>query len=206
MCGITGIANSSGQSVDPAVIHRMTAAVRHRGPDDTNRYVSGNVGFGHARLSIIDVEGGAQPMANADHTLVITFNGEIFNYCEIREELVTRGHRFKTRSDTEVILHSYQEWGTDCVHRFNGQWAFALHDKKNRRVFLSRDRMGVRPLFYCVAGQTLVFASEIKSLLAHDSVPREVDHVHSLEISTNFLQGTRCLYRMETYDYSAIGV
>jgi asparagine synthase (glutamine-hydrolysing) len=113
------------------------------------------LGSGHARLSIIDLEGGRQPMSSANGRLWITFNGEIFNYVELREELLAKGHRFATRSDTEVILHLYQEEGEDCVQRLNGQWAFAIWDADRRRLFLSRDRVGVRPLFYTQAGDEL---------------------------------------------------
>ncbi|MBN1443365.1 MAG: asparagine synthase (glutamine-hydrolyzing), partial [Planctomycetes bacterium] len=135
-------------------------------------------------LSILDVAGGHQPMTNEDRTLWITYNGEIFNYLEIRPSLEARGHRFATRSDTEVILHAYEEYGEDCVQRFNGQWAFAIWDSKRERLFLSRDRLGVRPLYYAVAGGTFIFASEIKSILAHPAVSREVDLIALDQIFT----------------------
>jgi asparagine synthase (glutamine-hydrolysing) len=133
------------------------------------------VAFGHTRLSIIDLEGGAQPMGNPAGSLRVTFNGEIFNYVELRQELRARGHHFATHSDTEVILHLYEEKGDDCVHDFNGQWAFAVWDRRRRRLLLSRDRIGIRPLYYTVADGQLLFASEIKALLAHPSVRRELD-------------------------------
>ncbi len=166
MCGIAGILNTAGGAVDPAAIRRMIAAIRHRGPDASGFHTSGSIALGHARLSIIDVAGGAQPMQTADGSLAITFNGEIFNYIDLREELVRRGHRFATRSDTEVILHLYQEEGERCVERLNGQWAFAIWDQRRRRLFLSRDRMGVRPLFYTQTRDTFRFASEVKALLS----------------------------------------
>jgi len=153
----------------------MVATIRHRGPDDYGVYTSANVGLGHARLSIIDLAGGHQPMQSADGNLTITFNGEIFNYIELKNELQQRGHRFATNSDTEVILHLYDEEGEQCVHRFNGQWAFAIWDRRNRKLFLSRDRMGIRPLFYTQTDRGFRFASEIKALLADPSVAAELD-------------------------------
>ena len=147
----------------------------HRGPDASAVHVAGAIGLAHARLSIIDLEGGAQPMSTTDGRLWITFNGEIFNYIEIREELSRKGHRFATRSDTEVILNAYREYGEDCVHHFNGQWAFAIWDTEAQKLFLSRDRFGVRPLFYTRTSDSLLFASEIKALLTCPQVPAEID-------------------------------
>ena len=175
MCGIAGVLGSEGVKPDPAVLDRMIRMIRHRGPDDCGVHIDGNVGLGHARLSIIDLACGQQPMHNEDRSLTITFNGEIFNYLELREELLRKGHRFATQSDTEVILHSYEEKGEDCVQDFNGQWAFAIWDAKKRRMFLSRDRLGVRPLFYTTLQGTFLFASEIKSLLTYPGVQREID-------------------------------
>jgi asparagine synthase (glutamine-hydrolysing) len=175
MCGILGVFNFDGRPVDPSLLRRMIARIAHRGPDGTGIQVGSSIGLAHTRLSIIDVEGGQQPMASLDGSLWITFNGEIFNYVELREELRARGHAFATSSDTEVILETYQERGEACVHDFNGQWAFALWDARRRRLFLSRDRLGVRPLFYARTGSALVFASEIKALFAHPDVPRELD-------------------------------
>jgi len=147
----------------------------HRGPDDAGFHSENGVGLAHARLSIIDLAGGHQPMSNEDGSLWITFNGEIFNYLELREELLGRGHKFVTRSDTEVILHLYEEEREDCVQRLNGQWAFAIWDNRRHRLFLSRDRLGVRPLFYTQAGKTFVFGSEIKAIFASPGVTRELD-------------------------------
>src|SRR5215471_12480701 len=140
MCGIAGVFDPGGDPADPCVLDRMIDAVRHRGPDGRGTYVDGPLGFAHARLSIVDVAGGHQPMHNADHSLSIVFNGEIFNYVELREDLERRGHRFRTSSDTEVILHAYAEKGAACVDEFNGQWAFALWDRRAQRLMLSRDR------------------------------------------------------------------
>ena len=147
----------------------------HRGPDDTGFHTETGVGLAHARLSIIDLAGGQQPMCNEDSSLWITFNGEIFNYVELREELLRKGHRFATRSDTEVLLHLYEEKGEDCVRYLNGQWAFAIWDNQRRRLFLSRDRLGVRPLFYTQTDKTFIFASEIKAIFANRGITREID-------------------------------
>ncbi len=164
-----------GRPVSDALLRSMIAQVSHRGPDGTGVVVDGGVGLAHARLAIIDVAGGHQPMVSADGALAITFNGEIFNYVELRAVLEARGHRFTTQSDTEVILEAYAEWGDDCVRQFNGQWAFALWDARRRRVFLSRDRLGIRPLFWTQVGAAVAFASEVKALLAHPAVARELD-------------------------------
>jgi len=177
MCGIVGVLGFNGEKVSPELLQRMVGSLRHRGPDSSGVYSSdtSGVGLAHARLSIIDLSGGQQPMANSDGSLWVTFNGEIFNYIELRDELVEAGHRFKTRSDTEVILHMYEEKGEDCVRYFNGQWAFAIWDAKRRRLFLSRDRVGVRPLFYTRTAKNFVFASELKSILSYPDVDRTLD-------------------------------
>ena len=172
VCGIAGIVNLDGRGVPGRVVRRMLAPLAHRGPDARGVHVDGPVGLGHVRLSIIDLAGGPQPMHYPERGLSVTFNGEIFNYIELRAELEAKGHRFRTRSDTEVILHAYEEYGDDCVEHFNGQWAFAIWDRPRRRLFLSRDRLGVRPLFYTVAKGKFLFASEVKSLFAHPDVPR----------------------------------
>ena len=147
----------------------------HRGPDDTGFHTENGIGLAHARLSIIDLAGGQQPMCNEDSSLWITFNGEIFNYVELREELLRKGHQFATRSDTGVLLHLYEEKGGDCIRYLNGQWAFAIWDNQRRRLFLSRDRLGVRPLFYTQANKTFIFASEIKAIFANRDITREID-------------------------------
>jgi asparagine synthase (glutamine-hydrolysing) len=175
MCGIAGVLDVGGRPVDTSLLRRMIGAVAHRGPDATGLHAGGPVGLAHARLSIIDVAGGRQPMASRDGSLWITFNGEIFNHVELRETLQARGHVFASRSDTEVILAAYAARGEDCVEDFNGQWAFALWDARRRRLLLSRDRLGVRPLFHARTSCGLVFGSEIKALLAHPDVPRELD-------------------------------
>lgn len=175
MCGIAGFVSEGINLQDDSVIRRMIHAIRHRGPDASGVYVDDSAALGHARLSIIDLAGGGQPMCNEDGTLWITFNGEIFNYVELRMELIARGHVFSTKSDTEVILHMFEEYGENCVTRLNGQWAFAIWDKKRRRLFLSRDRFGVRPLFYAEAQGAFLFASEIKALFAWPGFERRLD-------------------------------
>ncbi len=179
MCGISGIVNLNGQVVDADRLSEMIGAIRYRGPDDTGVHCDRHVGLGHARLSIIDLAGGHQPMGNERGNLWITFNGEIFNYVELREELISKGHRFRTRSDTEVILHLYEEVGEKCVERLNGQWAFAIWDAGKEKLLLSRDRFGIRPLFYTRTAGSFLFASEIKALLANPEVDWELD-VHAL--------------------------
>jgi asparagine synthase (glutamine-hydrolysing) len=175
MCGISGMLKLDGGRADLNQIRRMIATLHHRGPDDRGSYILGSAGLAHARLSIIDLQSGAQPMSTADGHLWITFNGEIFNFIELREQLLSKGHRFATRSDTEVILNAYREFGEDCVNHFNGQWAFAIWDAEQRKLFLSRDRLGVRPLFYTQTSDSFLFASEIKALLTCPKVSREID-------------------------------
>jgi asparagine synthase (glutamine-hydrolysing) len=175
VCGISGIFHLNGAPVDPAHLWRMIRQVGHRGPDDSGIHTDGPMGLAHARLSIIDLGGGHQPMPNTARSAWITFNGEIFNFVELTAELLAKGHRFSTQSDTEVILELYEEYGFDCVQHMNGQWSFGIWDAKRKRLFLSRDRLGVRPLFYTTVGNTLIFASEIKSLLAYPGVNAEID-------------------------------
>ncbi|NLX97903.1 MAG: asparagine synthase (glutamine-hydrolyzing) [Rhodopirellula sp.] len=177
MCGIAGIHHLRGEPVDPGRVRRMLAPIVHRGPDGQGAVALGGTALGHVRLSILDVSGGTQPMSNEDGSIWVTFNGEIFNYIELREELIRRGHRFATKSDTEVIVHLYEEEGEDCVRRFNGQWALAIWDARQSKLLVSRDRLGVRPLYYAVVGNELIFASEIKALFTHAGLPRRIDLV-----------------------------
>jgi asparagine synthase (glutamine-hydrolysing) len=184
MCGICGIFQNSAQAIDEELLDGMTASLRHRGPDGIGRFVDGAIGLGHRRLSIIDVEGGAQPMTNEEGNVHIILNGEIYNYVELRRELVSFGHTFKTRSDTEVIVHAYEQWGTDCLQRFNGIFAFALWDGARRTLFLARDHLGVKPLYYTTVGDRLLFASEIKALLQDSNCERRVDVDALVELFT----------------------
>jgi asparagine synthase (glutamine-hydrolysing) len=175
MCGISGLLKLDGGEPDPHQLRRMIATLSHRGPDANGTHISGRAGLAHARLSIIDLQCGGQPMSSVDGRLWITFNGEIFNYIELTEELLKKGHKFATHSDTEVILNAYLEYGEECVNHFNGQWSFAIWDTAEQKMFLSRDRAGVRPLFYTQTADAFLFASEIKALLTHSGVTREID-------------------------------
>jgi asparagine synthase (glutamine-hydrolysing) len=175
MCGISGVFDFSGAPADRDLVTRMCRSIAHRGPDGEGYYVAGAVGLGHRRLSIIDLEGGAQPICNETGRMQIIFNGEIYNFIELREELEKKGHIFKTRSDTEVILHGYEEWGLDCVSRLNGIFAFAIWDGDARRLFLARDHLGVKPLYYSIAGNRFLFASEIKALLQDSECSRDIN-------------------------------
>ena len=174
MCGITGIFHfDSKQPVEKSQLKAMTDIIRHRGPDGEGFFVNNNIGLGHRRLSIIDLETGDQPMYNGDKSIALVLNGEIYNYIELREQLIKKGHYFKTNSDTEVVIKSYEEWGYECQNKFNGMWAFALWDSNKQQLILSRDRIGEKPLNYAVVDNTLVFSSEIKSLFEY-GVPRAI--------------------------------
>lgn len=177
MCGIAGYFNADGEPASAVVLRRMTDAIAHRGPDGEGFYTDGFVALGHRRLAIIDLSPlGHQPMATPDGRFVLTYNGEVYNFQELRLELEAKGHAFRSRTDSEVVLHAYAEWGADCVRRFNGMFAFAIWDKDKLELFLARDRYGVKPLYYTTVGNTLVFGSEVKALLAHSRVGRELDH------------------------------
>jgi asparagine synthase (glutamine-hydrolysing) len=177
MCGIVGILDTRGQrEIDRQALHRMNESQHHRGPDENGIFVGPGIGLGHKRLSIIDLATGQQPLYNEDGSVVIVYNGEIYNYQELIPELQALGHVFHTRSDTEVIVHAWEAWGADCVRRFRGMFAFALWDRNRETLFLGRDRLGVKPLYYAVLpdGQ-LLFSSEFKALLAHGALRREID-------------------------------
>ncbi|PYV46907.1 MAG: asparagine synthase (glutamine-hydrolyzing) [Acidobacteria bacterium] len=166
MCGIAGIVGTDRSCVaDAAVLRRMCDVISHRGPDDDGYYVNGPVGLGMRRLSIIDLSTGHQPIANEDETIWIVYNGEVYNFIELRDELRARGHVFRTNTDTEAIVHLYEEFGSDCVRRLRGMFAFAIYDSRNRSLLLARDRLGKKPLHYALDGEWLLFGSEIKSLL-----------------------------------------
>ena len=172
MCGITGIVDLKGRrTIDRAVLTRMNESQHHRGPDEGGMHLAPGVGLGHRRLSIIDVATGQQPLFNEDGTVAVVFNGEIYNFQELIPELVALGHVFHTRSDTEVIVHAWEAWGPDCVKRFRGMFAFALWDERQETLFLARDRLGVKPMFYALLPDGhLLFGSELKSLLAHGAL------------------------------------
>ena len=177
MCGIAGIFHiETAKPVDPERVRRMTDAIAHRGPDGSGVWTAPGVGLGHRRLSIIDLEGGAQPMIAADGRIVVSFNGEIYNFRELRKELEAAGYEFHSGSDTEVILHGWRHWGADCVSHFHGMFVFAIYDAKDRQLFLARDRLGVKPLYYApLSDGSVIFGSELKALLAHPALRREPD-------------------------------
>ncbi|GAA4194888.1 asparagine synthase (glutamine-hydrolyzing) [Microbacterium oryzae] len=183
MCGICGVYSPSALP-DVELGLAMMGELSHRGPDGSGYLRDETVLLGHTRLAIIDEAGGTQPMSNEDRTVWVVFNGEIFNHVELRAELERRGHRFRSRSDTEAIVHAWEEWGHGCFERFNGQWAVAIWDRRSRELILSRDRLGVRPLYYTRVGGRLLFASEVKALFADAEVPRRIDPLGLDEVLT----------------------
>jgi asparagine synthase (glutamine-hydrolysing) len=185
MCGIVGFCHrQSGAEAATARLKAMCQTIIHRGPDDEGIFVDGAVGLGMRRLSIIDVDGGHQPISNEDGSVTVVFNGEIYNYRDLRNQLQSKGHQFSTQTDTEVIVHAYEEDGVDCVKRFNGIFAFALWDSSSRRLLIARDRMGVKPLYYARIAGEILFASEIKALLTSPDVSRTLD----LEATAQFFR------------------
>jgi asparagine synthase (glutamine-hydrolysing) len=197
MCGICGIVNFvESDPVDRVAIERMTEALAHRGPDDAGYFLKGRVGLGHRRLSIIDLSGGKQPIFNEDRSAVIVFNGEIYNHRDLATALAAAGHTFKTRSDTETILHAYEQYGDDCVDRLRGMFGFAIWDGRKRRLLLARDRLGVKPVYYYRNSHFLAFASEIKSLLEIASVPREVNpEAFDMYLSLRYVPGPQTMFK-----------
>ena len=163
MCGFVGIINKDGSGVSPEILEKMADAIHHRGPDEEGIFINDNCGFYHKRLSIIDLNTGQQPMTFGNYTIV--FNGEIYNYIELREELRLKGHEFVTTSDTEVILHLYQEYGESFVNRLNGMFAFLIHDQTKNHIYAARDHFGIKPFYYAIVDSTFYFASEIKAIL-----------------------------------------
>ena len=175
MCGICGkLSFEHDASVNPVLIRAMLATISHRGPDDEGLYLGSRVGLGHRRLSIIDLGSGHQPLSNENESVWIVFNGEIYNYQELRALLVNKGHTFKTHTDTEVIVHLYEEFGPECLERLRGMFAFAIWDENKNTLFLARDRVGIKPLYYCLTDDSVVFASEIKAILADSDINREI--------------------------------
>jgi asparagine synthase (glutamine-hydrolysing) len=176
MCGIAGQFCFDGRAPEQELLARMSDQLVHRGPDGVGSEVRGSVGMVHRRLAIIDLsDDGLQPMTNEDRTLWLVYNGEIYNYIELREELTGKGHQFHSHSDSEVILHAYEEWGTGCLQRFNGMWAFALWDERTQQLFCARDRFGIKPFYYSEIKGSFLFASEIKALLPHPDVGKKPD-------------------------------
>ena len=175
MCGIAGIVyKDSGQEVSRSILEKMTEAIRHRGPDSDGFYIQRNIGLGMRRLAIIDLPGGGQPVSNEDQTVRVIFNGEIYNFKDLRAQLEKKGHRFRSHSDTETIVHAYEEYGAECVHHFRGMFAFAVWDNRNEKLFLARDRMGKKPLYYTQTPEGMVFGSELKSLFQVPGLQRRI--------------------------------
>ncbi len=197
MCGIAGGVWWDETAVSPTLLCDMTAAIAHRGPDADGFYQQGVVGLGHRRLAIIDLSpAGKQPLCNEDGSIWVTYNGEIYNFQEIRQELETRGHHFRSATDTEVIVHAYEEWGTACLQRFNGMFAFGLWDERQKRLWLVRDRLGIKPLFYAHLPDRLLFGSEIKAILADTAVPRTIDYeALSYYLSLNYTPAPYTLFK-----------
>ena len=198
MCGIVGIFDqTTGSSVDQALLRRMNGLLSHRGPDDDGFFVAPGIGLGHRRLSIIDLAGGHQPLFNEDRSVVVVYNGEIFNFQQLALELKEFGHHFETNSDTEVIVHAWEEWGTECVQRFRGQFAFAIWDSNQQTLFLARDRLGIKPLYYThLSDGRLLFGSELKTLLACSELPREIDSRATEEyFAYGYIPDPRTIYR-----------
>ena len=175
MCGFVGFIGGGDTQRDQGVLQSMTDAIRHRGPDDADYYMDGEISLGFRRLSIIDLEGGRQPILNEDGTKVLIFNGEIYNYRPLREELLQKGHVFTTKTDSEVLLHGYEEYGPELLNKLRGMFAFAIWDKEKRELFGARDFFGIKPLYYAQMGDTLLFGSEIKSFLHHPHFKKELN-------------------------------
>jgi asparagine synthase (glutamine-hydrolysing) len=196
MCGIAGFIAPPSARADQRVLERMVAALRHRGPDTVGYRVDGRVALGAARLRVIDLETGDQPIANEDASVHVVQNGEIYNFRVLQRDLTARGHRFVTRSDTEAIVHAWEEYGEHCVDHFNGMFAFALWDRRREQLLLARDRMGEKPLYYTATGGWIVFASELHSVLAHPAVSRELDlHAVSRYLAYDFVPAPHSIIR-----------
>src|SRR5438445_7309439 len=197
MCGISGIWNyKTGRPLDVAKLRRITELLAHRGPDGEGYHTSKAMGLGHRRLSIIDIEGGSQPMCNEDGTVWIVFNGEIYNYPELRQQLLQRGHLFRTKSDTEAIVHLYEDFGEQCFEKLSGMFALALWDQRKQQLLLARDRLGIKPLFYGLGRDGIVFGSELKCILASGLVEPEVEATAIADLFAFFyLPGPKTIYR-----------
>ncbi len=197
MCGICGVIYKTRERiVDNKTLVHMNETIAHRGPDGEGLFIRKNVGLGHRRLSIIDIEGGYQPMSNEDGSIWIVFNGEIYNYKELRKHLIAKGHILCTSSDTETIIHLYEEYGFDCLSQLRGMFSFAIWDDNKKTLFIARDRLGIKPLFYYYDDEKLLFSSEIKSILRHDEVPLQINEKAIEEYFVfRYISGARTLYR-----------
>ena len=196
MCGICGIFHSERtRRVNRDLLAGMSQQIVHRGPDDDGFFVEENVGLAMRRLSIIDIQTGHQPLSNEDGDVWIVFNGEIYNHQDLRKDLESRGHRYRTKSDTETIVHLYEEYGSKCVEHLRGMFAFAIWDRRKRRLFIARDRLGIKPLYYRFDSSTLLFGSEIKTILAYPGVKPEFNHgVLAEYLAFGYLAGEETMY------------
>ena len=196
MCGIVGRVNAERQSrVDFARVRAATDLLAHRGPDGEGFFLEGNVGLGHRRLAIVDLIGGAQPLSNEDGSIWVSFNGEIYNHLDLRSELEASGHRFETRADTEVLVHGYEQWGDSLPTRLRGMFAFAIWDRREQRLVLVRDRLGIKPLYWTNVGSDLLFASEIKALFAFPDVRRTLNAARVPEyLALRYVPGPATLF------------
>ncbi len=196
MCGICGIFHSErARRVNRDLLAGMNQQIVHRGPDDDGFFVEENVGLAMRRLSIIDIQTGHQPLSNEDGDVWIVFNGEIYNHQDLRKNLESRGHRYRTKSDTETIVHLYEEYGSKCVEHLRGMFAFAIWDRRKRKLFIARDRLGIKPLYYYFDGSTLLFGSEIKTILAYPGVKPELNHgVLAEYLAFGYLAGEETMY------------
>jgi asparagine synthase (glutamine-hydrolysing) len=197
MCGIAGILEFGRDArANVAALREMCRVITHRGPDDEGFYTDGAVGIGMRRLSIVDVAGGHQPISNEDGTLWIVFNGEIYNHLALREQLIVRGHRYRTHSDTETVIHLYEEYGADCVQHLRGMFAFAIWNRKTKTLFIARDRLGIKPLYYKLTSERLLFGSEIKAVLAHGGIRPEFNRAALPEyLAFGYLSGEESFYK-----------
>src|SRR6266705_897915 len=197
MCGIAGLMKFGQDArADSGAVRQMCAAMTHRGPDDEGVYTDGPVGIGMRRLSIIDVAGGHQPISNETGTIWIVFNGEIYNHAELRKKLEPLGHRYRTNSDTETIVHLYEEYGRDCVQHLRGMFAFAIWDRRSRRLFIARDRLWIKPLYYFYDGKKFVFGSEIKAILAYPGIKAEFNQNTLAEyLAFGYIAGPETMFR-----------
>ena len=197
MCGIAGIVSSERLNPDDRErVVRMRDVIAHRGPDDAGLFVDEQAALGHRRLSIVDLAAGHQPISNESDTTWIVFNGEIYNHASVRERLESAGHRYKTRSDTETIVHAYEQWGDEAVDHLRGMFAFAIWDSSRHRLLLARDRLGVKPLYWALAGDRLLFGSEIKAILESGLIRAEANEEALPELlGTRYLSGTETLFR-----------
>jgi len=208
MCGIVGIFNLDRAPVPPLLLQRMTRTLAHRGPDGEGFYIDGSLALGHRRLAIIDLSpAAAQPMSTEDEALTVVFNGEIYNFLELRRQLEAIGYAFRSKSDTEVLLYAYDAWGGDCLRRLNGMFAFALWDKRKRELVMARDRYGIKPLYYYLQGDCLLFASEQKAFLKHPSFSPELDPEALLEYFTfqNFFTDRTLLKGVRLFPAGCLG-